>query len=120
MSGLIDLSGIASRAYTPAAKSLQNSPLKPETPAGNNSARSAVVDRRLAPAFSIELSLAAQNLLGGAEPARGASYTPAAPAVVANSPTANSQIDQGVGRREAPLVSDQRDVALGRQIDIQI
>ncbi len=122
MSGLIDLSGLASRAYAPRVQQSQNASIKPETSEINRPAPPAVSDRRLAPAFSIELSLAAQKALN--EPGEGAKLTPnlEVDRGAANPATADRSLT-GVGRREVPLASDQRNVRslpVGSRLNIQI
>ena len=119
MSGLTDLSGIASRAYTPGAKPAQsNQPglASSETPENKRPARSSLDDRRLAPAFSVELSLAAQAILGKTN----VDASSAIKAAKTQTPTAYDELNDGVGRREAPLVKTQRDVVLGSRLNIQI
>lgn len=115
MSGLNDLSGLALRAYSP--PTVKRSQPTPEQTVARD-VRSASVDRRLAPAFSIELSLAAQKLLG--EPGASTQNTPVQE--LPNTKVA-SQFEQtlgGVGRREGPLVNEPtRDVAIGSRLNIQ-
>ncbi len=120
MSGLTDLSGIATRAYTPGVKSNQRTSVAAETPVDTRPARAAVTDRRLAPAFSIELSLAAQKILGTATEPAPAALKQAASATAAQASTSYTQFNDGVGRREVPLASEQRDVAPGSRLNIQI
>ncbi len=120
MSGLTDLSGIATRAYTPGVKSNTRASVAAEPPVDTRPARAAVTDRRLAPAFSIELSLAAQKVLGTkAEPAAAALKQAASP-TAAQASTSYAQSNEGVGRREVPLASEQRDVAPGSRLNIRI
>jgi len=118
VSGMIDLGGIAARAYTPGVKPANTGAVVSETAENKKPTRSPVIDRRLAPAFSIELSLAAQKLLDGVnQPA------PTEAGKVASSKIAENSYDlfsEGVGRREAPLGNEGRDVALGSRLNIQI
>jgi len=118
VSGMIDLGGIAARAYTPGVKSANTGAAVSQTAENQKPARIPVTDRRLAPAFSIELSLAAQKLLEGVNQA-----APAGVGNVASSKTTESSYNsfsEGVGRREAPLGNEGRDVALGSRLNIQI
>ncbi len=117
MSGMIDLGGIAARAYTPGVKPTNTGAAVSDTAENRKPVRAAVSDRRLAPAFSIELSLAAQRLLDG-----GNQAAPTEARKVASSTTESSynSFNEGVGRREAPLGSEGRDVALGSRLNIQI
>ncbi len=116
---MIDLGGIAARAYTPGVKSANSGAAVAETAENRKPVRAAVSDRRLAPAFSIELSLAAQKFLDGVnQPA-----PPEAGQETAATKTAENSYDlfsEGVGRREAPLGNEGRDVALGSRLNIQI
>ena len=116
MSGLNDLSGLTLRAYSP--PTVKRSEPAPEQIVARDE-RSKNVDRRLAPAFSIELSLAAQKLLG--EPGQVAQNTPAQEVPVTNKPVSQfNQALEGVGRREGPLVNEPtRDIAIGSRLDIQ-
>lgn len=115
MSGLNDLSGIALRAYSP--PTVKRSQPAPEQTVARD-ASSASVDRRLAPAFSIELSLAAQKLLG--ETQNVAQNTPAQDVPVTNAASQFEQTLGGVGRREGPLVNEPtRDIAIGSRLNIQ-
>jgi len=118
VSGMIDLGGIAARAYTPGVKLANTGAAVSETAENKKPVRSPVVDRRLAPAFSIELSLAAQKLLDGVNQPASAEV-----GQVTSSKTAENSYDlfsEGVGRREAPLGNEGRDVALGSRLNIQI
>jgi len=115
---MIDLGGIAARAYTPGVKSANTGAAVTETAENRKPVRSPVTDRRLAPAFSIEVSLAAQKLLDGVnQPA-----STGAGNVASSKPTgsAYNSYSEGVGRREAPLGNESRDVALGSRLNIQI
>ena len=114
---MIDLGGIAARAYTPGVKSANTGAAVSQTVENKNPARIPVTDRRLAPAFSIELSLAAQKILDNVNQA-----APAEAGKVAGSKIESSynSFNEGVGRREAPLGNEQRDVALGSRLNIQI
>lgn len=125
MSGTIDLSGIASRAYAPGAKQTQTA--RGQTASADiGRARPAPLDRRLAPAFSVELSLAAQQALSE----RGAQAKPTEEVV--SQPRTSSQTDKpssafeqifdGVGRREMPLANKEstRDIAIGSRLNIEI
>jgi len=116
VSGLIDLTGIAARAYTPVAKSAEQGAQKAETSQDKKPVRSIVNESGLAPAFSIELSLAAQKILAGTSQTTQTSE-PGAPLARA---TANPHFSEGVGRREAPAASQLRDVAPGSRLNIQI
>jgi len=114
---MIDLGGIAARAYTPGVKPTTTGVAASQTAENKNPTRAPVTDRRLAPAFSIELSLAAQKILDGA--------TQTAPVetgepVSSKTDTSYDLFSEGVGRREAPLGNEQRDVALGSRLNIQI
>lgn len=124
MSGLVDLSGIAARAYTPGAKPAQSAAVKSGTPENNKSVRPVVSDRRLVPAFSIELSLAAQQVLNktGEQPSplTAAKASLEAPLEKAQTSSSFTHFSEGVGRREAPLAGDRRAVALGSQLNIEI
>jgi len=120
VSGLTDLSGIAARAYTPGVKSNQPATGAAEAPVDTRPTRAAVTDRRLAPAFSIELSLAAQKALGGAIEQAPVALKEAASAQAAAASTSYSQFNEGVGRREVPLASEQRNIAPGSRLNIQI
>jgi len=120
VSSLTDLSGIASRAYTPGAKTARHAPGVAETADAKKALQPTFTDRRLAPAFSIELSLAAQKALGGAgeqvaPTEKGAAFSPA---VTTSGPY--EKFSEGVGRREVPLASEQRDIAPGSLLNIQI
>ena len=115
---MIDLGGIAARAYTPGVKSANTGAAVSETAENKTPVRAQVTDRRLAPAFSIELSLAAQRFLDGVNQS-----APAEAGKVASSKIAENSYDlfsEGVGRREAPLGNEGRDVALGSRLNIQI
>jgi len=116
VSGLIDLTGITARAYTPVVKPVQQGAVKAETSENKGAVRSAVNESGLAPAFSIELSLAAQKILAGNNATTRIPGPDAAPAQT----TASTHFSEGVGRREAPAASQQRDVAPGSQLNIQI
>ncbi len=120
MSGLIDLSGIASRAYTPGAKAAKPAAAATETAENKRPVRPIIADRRLAPAFSIELSLAAQKILSGADGQASAKALNEAPPQDTDTASSFSPFSEGVGRREAPLGNEQRDVALGSRLNIQI
>lgn len=116
---MIDLGGIAARAYTPGVKSANTGAAVSETAENRKPARAAVSDRRLAPAFSIELSLAAQKLLDGVnQPAPTEAGKVASPTKTAEN--SYDLFSEGVGRREAPLGNDGRDIALGSRLNIQI
>jgi hypothetical protein len=120
VSGLTDLSGIAVRAYTPGVKSGQRASVAAETPVETRPARAAVTDRRLAPAFSIELSLAAQKILGSTVEQAPVALKKAVSSQAAEASATYNQFNEGVGRREVPLASEQRDVAPGSRLNIQI
>ena len=115
---MIDLGGIAARAYTPGVKPTNTGAAVSQTAENQKPARPTVTDRRLAPAFSIELSLAAQKLLDGVNQ----SASTGAGNVASSKPTGSSynSFSEGVGRREAPLGNEGRDVALGSRLNIQI
>ena len=120
MSGMIDLSGIAARAYTPGAKPANPGATASETAENKKPVRSPVADRRLAPAFSIELSLAAQKLLEGVDLQAPAKAGNVESSQSPETSTSHNLFSEGVGRREAPLETEQRDVALGSRLNIQI
>ena len=124
MSGVVDLSGIAARAYTPGAKPAQPARVKSGTSEDNKSLRPAVTDRRLAPAFSIELSLAAQQVLNKTveqpSPLTAGKAPLQASREKAQTSSPFTHFSEGVGRREAPLAGDRRAVALGSQLNIEI
>ena len=126
MSGLNDLGGIAARAYTPGVRPSQHAPVKSQTPENNRTTTPATGERGLAPAFSIELSLAAQKALGGPDEPISPAVKNAAPVEGAERSSPYGQVSEGsqfseaVGRREAPLASDLRHIAPGSRLDIQI
>lgn len=121
MSGLNDLGGIAARAYTPGVRPNQNVPVKSPSSENSGAVKPATSDRGLAPAFSIELSLAAQKALGGAdEPVRPTLKNAASVDGAERSTPYNTQFSEAVGRREAPVASEQRQIAPGSLLDIQI
>jgi len=117
VSGMIDLGGIAARAYTPGVKPTNTGAAVSETAENKKPARVPVTDRRLAPAFSIELSLAAQKLLDGGNQAASVE---AGKVASSKTETSYNLFSEGVGRREAPLGNEGRDVALGSRLNIQI
>ena len=120
MSGLTDLSGIALRAYTPGATATKHAAGTTETADAKKSAQSAFTDRRLAPAFSIELSLAAQKALGGVSEQVPSTEKSAALSPSVNASGSYEKFSEGVGRREVPLASEQRNIAPGSLLNIQI
>ena len=120
MSGLTDLSGIAARAYTPGTKPTRPAAETSKTPEDKRSVRSEITDRRLAPAFSIQLSLAAQKVLGETKAHSTVSADSAAAAHGEDASTSYARFSDGVGRREAPLANEQRDVAPGSRLNIRV
>lgn len=126
MSGLTDLSGIALRAYAPGAKqpsSARGQTSVSDNAGGGGSARPAIVDRRLAPAFSIELSLAAQKALGKPLIDEEIVETATTPSASSSEDTPGSfeQLFDGVGRREVPIAAETpRHIAPGSRLNIQV
>jgi len=120
LNGLSDLSSITARAYAPGTQSSQPAAAPTDTPDDKKPIRPTFTDRRLAPAFSIELSLAAQKILGGSDQNSQPVARAHAPEGTGKTETSFNHYNEGVGRREVPLGNDQRDVAPGSRLNIQI